>query len=130
MNGICSLKIKRQKLWGGGDRIWKRINRRLEGVKGLRPNHGLPIDRKGGRRLHAQLPADGGLVLDELGVLARIEAGIKFRGIQSHISSEFLQVVLTEGALVFAILVRKQVIVELPESILVSGTFRSFRRPL
>ena len=102
----------------------------LECVEGLSPNHSLTIDRECGCGLHAQLAADGGLILNKLGVFTRVEAGIKFLSVQAHVGGELLQVVLAESALVLSILMRKQVIMEIPEGTLVVGTFRSFSGPL
>jgi hypothetical protein len=102
----------------------------LKRVEGLSSNYGLPIDRKGGCRLHPQLAADRGLVFYELGVFTRIEAGIELLRIQAHVGGKFLQVVLGEGSLVFSILMGKQVVMEIPEGILIAGALRSLSRPL
>ena len=96
----------------------------------MRPNHSLPVDCEGGRGLHPQLAADVGLVFYELGVLPRIEAGIEISSFQAHVGCKLFQVILGEGTLVLSVLMRKQVIVEIPKSALVTGALSRFSGPL
>jgi len=98
----------------------------LEGIKALGTDQGLAIDGEGGRGLHSQLLANCVLFGDKLGVLTRIKACIESLGIQLHISRKFLQVILAERTLILTTLVGEEVIVELPEFILIAGAFGGF----
>jgi len=99
-------------------------------IKRLRPDHTLAIDGKGGCALNLQLVTNTGLVLDELGIFTRVEAVVESLGIQAHVGSERLQVILAECTLVLATLVGEQVVMKFPVSILVAGTFGGFGCPL
>jgi len=98
----------------------------FEGIKALGADQCLAIDGEGRRGLHSQLPANISLFCDELGVLTGIKACIESLGIQLHISRKFLQVILAERTLILTTLVGEEVIVELPEFILIAGAFGGF----
>lgn len=101
----------------------------LENVEGLSADQRLPVDGKGGRALHADLPGDLRHLLNGLGVFAGVHTLVEGLGIQTHILSKRFQVVLAEGALILAVLVGEQVIVVFPELILVGGTLAGFGSP-
>ena len=71
-----------------------------------------------------------GLVLDELGIFTRVEAVVESLGIQTHIGSERLQVILAECTLVLSILVGEQVVMKFPVFVLITGAFGGFGCPL
>jgi hypothetical protein len=111
--------------------LWsqKRLNDFLKLVKALSANHSLPVDGKGGGGLHAELPPDIGLLVDQIGVFARIEALVKFLGIQLHVGGKSLEVVFAEGTLILTGLVGEEVVVILPILILVTGALGGFGSP-
>ncbi len=55
----------------------------LEGGKWLAANQGSPIDHKARSALNANLPGETGLLLDNLGILTRIQAIIEGFRIQA-----------------------------------------------
>jgi hypothetical protein len=106
------------------------IDHLLKVIKRLSPDDTPAIQYKSGCALDAQLPGKISLVLHELSIFSSVYAVIECRAVQPHICSEFFQVVLAKGALVFTVLVRKQVVVVLPITILVISTFGCFSSPL
>lgn len=75
------------------------------------------------------MPSEIGLILHELGVFPRIQAGIEGFRIQFHVSSEAFQVILAESSLILAILMAEEIVMKFPESILITRTFSSFGCP-
>ena len=55
-------------------------------VKWLAANQGRPIDHEAWCALHANLPGETGLLLDDLGILTRIQAIVEGFRIQSQLS--------------------------------------------
>jgi hypothetical protein len=102
----------------------------FEVIKRLRPDHTLTIDGEGGGTLNLQLVANTGLVLDELGIFTRVQAVVESLGIQTHVGSERLQVILAECTLVLTTLVGEQVVMVFPVGVLIAGTFGGFGCPL
>jgi hypothetical protein len=96
----------------------------------LRTDDRLPIDHEGWRALHAKLLGSAGFLLDDAGVLPGIQALVEGCGVQAELYGEAFQVVLAEGALIFAVLLLEQQIVIFPELILIGGALAGFRRPL
>jgi hypothetical protein len=110
-----------------GDKL---LNDLLEGRERLTAHQGRPIDHKARCALHANLPSETRLLLDDLGILTRIHAIVEGFRIQSQFFSKFLKIVFAEGALILAILTGEQKIMVFPEFVLIRGALGRLRRPL
>jgi len=96
----------------------------------LGSNDGCTVDQKSGGALHAYLLAHLFFLSDNIGVFSGIKAFVKLRRIQSDLTGKFFEMILTEGTLIFAVLVLIEKIIVIPEGILVGGTFTGFGCPL
>lgn len=105
------------------------LNDLLKDIERLGANQRLPVDGKGRRALHTDLPGDLGHLLDGLGVFAGVHAFVEGGGVQLKLDGKGFQIVLVEGALVLAVLVTEQVVVVFPELFLVGGAFAGFSSP-
>lgn len=106
------------------------FNQHLESAEWLGAQDRLPVDQKRGRAGYPDRARLGGGGFNQLSVFARVKAFIERFTVQPQVSGELLQLILREIPFVFpALLIEEQVVV-LPEGILVSGAFGSFRSPV
>jgi hypothetical protein len=79
----------------------------FEIIEGLRTGNALAIEYKCWRARDTYLLGDIGLILNKLGILARVKACVESGCVQSHGRSKSFQIVLAEGSTILAILVGK-----------------------
>jgi hypothetical protein len=96
----------------------------------LRTEHGVAINNEGWRTAYPKLVGSGCLHLNRLRICPGVKALIKGSRVQIEVDCKFFKVILAESALVLAILAGKQLIMVLPELILVAGTLAGLSRPL
>ncbi len=84
-----------------GDKL---LDNLLEGLKWLAAHQRSSIDHKAWCALHANLPGETGLLLDNLSVFSSIQAIIECLCVQSQLLGEFLEIVLAESTLVLTVL--------------------------
>lgn len=102
----------------------------MENAQWLSAKDGEPVydDRRSALNPNGLGPA--GLCRNDLGIFAGIETFIERGFFEPQFSSEAFEVVPAERALIFAGMVLKQVIVVLPESVLLCCTLAGLGCPL
>lgn len=102
----------------------------LEGVEGLSANYRAAVNRKERCAPNPDGRAYTGHLLDQAGVLARIQALVERCCIQAERGGELFQVILAKRAPVFSILAIEQQVMIFPVLVLVTSAFGCFGGPL